>query len=221
MSLGVHPFVSDSDIAAALPRVVAHLRSGGLIAYPTETVYGLGSTMKSESIESLFVLKGRDRNNPFLILVDGPERLAQLGLRLTEPAAALAARFWPGPLTIVIESGSAPVHPSLRGTHGGIAVRHTSHDGACRIIDALAAPITSTSANRAGLPPATTPAEIVTQWDSAVAGGELLVLDAGELPASLPSTVVDCSMAPPRVLRRGAVGIDVLRRTVPDLVGEG
>jgi L-threonylcarbamoyladenylate synthase len=219
--LGVLPFVTEADIAAAIPRVVAHLRGGGLIAYPTETVYGLGSTMEPEAVDRLSALKGRDRGNPFLILVDGLERIAQVGLRLSGPAAALADRFWPGPVTIVIESGSAPVHPSLRGTHGGIAVRHTSHAGICQIIDALGAPITSTSANRSGLPPGSAPAKIVTQWDVAVAGGNLLVLDAGELPPSLPSTVIDCSVAPPRVLRRGAVGIDVLRRTVPDLVGEG
>ena len=111
------------------------------------------------------------------------------------------------------------MHAAIRGAHGEVAVRWTSHEGAAKIIRAWGAPITSTSANAPGLPPATTPEEIATQWEREVASGQLLVLDGGALVSALPSTIVDCCGERPLLVRAGSISVEQLRETVPDLAG--
>src|SRR6185369_3555245 len=134
---------------------------------------------------------GRAPGKPFLLLVSNSEMITRLGLHLAGYAATLAARFWPGPLTLVLPGGERRVPARLRGPEGGVAVRWTSHPALQRLIAAYGDPITSTSANRPGLPPAMSASEILQQWTAAVARGELLVLDGGRLTPSPPSTVVD------------------------------
>ena len=108
----------------------------------------------------------------------------------------------------------------LRGPESGIAVRWTSHPGLQRLIRAYGDPITSTSANRPGVPPAMTAAEIVHQWSDALGRGVMRLLDGGRLVPSSPSTVVDCTGRRPRVIRPGAISSAVLRESVPDLIGD-
>jgi L-threonylcarbamoyladenylate synthase len=146
--------------------------------------------------------------------------LQRLDLHLTPAAARLAARHWPGPLTLVLPGGERRVPPRLRGPEGGVAVRWTPHAGLQRLIRAFGDPLTSTSANRPRQPPATAAGEILAQWKEAVSRGELLVLDGGRLDPSEPSTVVDCTGRHPRVIRRGAIPAVVLRESTPDLVGD-
>lgn len=217
---GVLPFTDARDIAAAVPRAAGQLRSARLIAYPTETVYGLGSAVDDAALGRLLALKPRASHKPFLLLIAGLPMLEQLGLVLSPPAAGLAERHWPGSLTLVVR-GTRALHPAVTAPHGGVAVRWTSHPGAERVIREFGAPITSTSANAPGLPPATTVQEIVTQWGRVIAAGGLLVLDGGPLVASPPSTIVDCSGERPRLARKGIISAATLRETVPDLVGDG
>ena len=108
----------------------------------------------------------------------------------------------------------------LRGPEGGVAVRWTPHAGLTRLLRAYGQPLTSTSANRPGVPPATSVGEIVSQWQTAIARGNLLALDGGRLPPSEPSTVVDCTGRRPRVIRPGAISSEILRESVPDIVGD-
>ena len=108
----------------------------------------------------------------------------------------------------------------LRGPEGGIAVRWTSHAGIAHFIRAHGDAITSTSANRPGVPPATSAGEILSQWGDAIARGQLRVLDGGRLRPSPPSTVVDCTGRFPRVIRPGAIPAAVLRESVPNLIGD-
>jgi L-threonylcarbamoyladenylate synthase len=146
--------------------------------------------------------------------------LARLDLQLPSYAAMLAARHWPGPLTLVLPGGEGRVSPQLRGPEGGIAVRWTSHPAMRRLISAYGQPITSTSANRPGAPPAMSSLEVLAQWPDAVARGHLRVLDGGRLSPSEPSTVVDCMGRHPRVIRPGAIPARILRENVPSLIGD-
>lgn len=214
------PFWSEKEIEAALPATIKHLNARGVLAYPTETVYGFGGAVDHESVQELIRFKGRPPNKPFLLLISGSDMLARLDLHLTPAASALAAKFWPGPLTLVLPGGEKRVPPELRGPEGGIAVRWTPHPATTRLIRAYGDPITSTSANRPGSPPAASASEIVSQWTHAVAGGKLRVLDGGQLMSSAPSTVVDCTSVQPRVIRPGAVASSALREVVADTICE-
>ncbi len=214
------PFWSPDEIEAALPDTIARLNAGGVLAYPTETVYGFGGAVDRESVSNLIALKGRPPNKPFLLIVASSEMITRLGLHMTSSASQLAARFWPGPLTLVLSGGERRVPEQLRGPEGGIAVRWTPHRGLARLVQAYGEPITSTSANRPGVPPATNSSEIVEQWRDAVLRGSLNVLDGGQLKESAPSTVVDCTGRVPRVIRPGAISAAALRKGVPDVVGD-
>lgn len=216
----VVPFWSPQEVEAAITGALAHLAAGKVLAYPTETVYGFGGAVDERSVEALVSLKSRVPGKPFLLLVAASEMIARLGLHLTGYASTLAARFWPGPLTLVLPGGEKRVPDRLRGPEGGVAVRWTPQQSLQRLIRAHGDPITSTSANRPGVPPATSADQIVTQWGEAIARGTLQVLDAGRLKDSQPSTVVDCTGRLPRVIRPGAISAERLRETVPDLLGD-
>ncbi len=214
------PFWSPDEIESGLAGAIGHLNSRRVLAYPTETVYGFGGGVDRESVASLIALKGRPAGKPFLLIVSSSEMITRLGLHLTTYASQLAARFWPGPLTLVLPGGEKRVPDQLRGPEGGIAVRWTPHPGLARLVQAYGQPITSTSANRPGIPPATNAQEIIDQWGDAVVRGSLHVLDGGQLSPSAPSTVVDCTGRHPRVIRPGAITAAALRTSVPDVVGD-
>jgi L-threonylcarbamoyladenylate synthase len=215
------PFWSAEEVEASLRGTIDFLNSRRVLAYPTETVYGFGGGVDEESVANLVALKSRPRGKPFLMLIAGVEMLGRLDLHLTPAAAALAARFWPGPLTLVLPGGERRVPEALRGPEGGIAVRWTPHPGLNRLISAYGDPITSTSANRPGTPPADSAATVVRDWWDAIARGQLRVLDGGTLAPSPPSTVVDCMGSRPRVIRPGAIPAEQLRAAAPSLVPLG
>src|ERR671910_2718703 len=148
------PFQSEEDITQAIPQVGRHLHAGKLLAYPTETVYGLGSAPTVPALAALARLKGRPEGKPFLLLITGRRMAEEWGLIFSPSATALSDAFWPGPLTLVLRGGEGRLPEALRGREGGIAVRHTSHAGIARLVAALGLPLTSTSANRPGEPPA-------------------------------------------------------------------
>lgn len=209
------PFVSDAEVTAAIPQAVAHLRGRGLLAYPTETVYGFGSRARTGEVAALAALKGRRPDKPFLLLVSNRQMAEAQGLGFGAAADALARAFWPGPLTLVLPGGKLP--DQLRGPEGGIAVRWTSHGPIAKLVAALGEPLTSTSANVPGRPPAPGADAIVRDFQDAVAAGTLLVLDGGVLGNRPPSTVVDCTQPTPRVVREGALTVTTLRRAVGGL----
>ena len=206
------PFRDEAAVAAAVPQIVVHLRGAGLIAYPTETVYGLGSRARAAEVQALARLKGRRLDKPFLLWVADRDMAEGQGLAFSDAATALARAFWPGPLTLVLPGGSGRLPDTLRGPEGGIAVRWTSHRGMAQLVRALGEPVTSTSANLPGTPPAPGAAAIVRDFAPAVEAGTLLVLDGGVLGNSPPSTVVDCTGPRPRLIREGALTLAELRR---------
>jgi L-threonylcarbamoyladenylate synthase len=206
------PFRTPEDVGAAIPRVASHLAGGGLLGYPTETVYGLGSSASAPALAALARLKGRDPGKPFLLLVSGRTMAEASGLVFTASARALSDAFWPGPLTLVLRGGEGRLPDGLRGREGGIAVRHTSHKGIERLVAHTGEPLTSTSANRPGGPPAPGAERLVELFQAEVDSGQLLVLDGGVLGNVPPSTLVDCTDSVPRMVREGAIPRAELRR---------
>lgn len=214
------PFWSAEEVEGALGAAIAHLQAGRVLAYPTETVYGFGTTIDRDAVEQLVTMKRRPPAKPFLLLISDSAMLTRLGLHLTNAASMLIARHWPGPLTLVLPGGEGRIPPRLRGPEGGIAVRWTPHTGLQRLIRALGDPITSTSANLPGQPAATASSQILSQWGQEIGRGELMLLDGGALPQSEASTVVDCMGPRPRIIRPGAIKAEDLRETVPELIGD-
>lgn len=214
------PFWSPAEIDAAIRDTIEHLAERRVLAYPTETVYGFGTAVDYDSIEALVTMKRRPPGKPFLLLIGETSQIGRLDLHLPTYAAHLAARFWPGPLTLVLPGGEGRVPSRLRGPEGGVAVRLTPHPGLQRLLRAYGEPITSTSANRPGIPPAMMATEIESQWTDEIHRGLLRVLDGGRLEPSAPSTVVDCTGRRPRVVRPGVLAAATLRECVPTLVGD-
>jgi L-threonylcarbamoyladenylate synthase len=201
-----------ADAAAAAPTVRGHLDAGGLIAYPTETVYGLGSAPTVASLDALSALKGRPPRKPFLLLVSSLAMVEEVGLVMTTSARIMAREFWPGPLTLVLRGGEGRLPDRLRGPEGGIAVRWTGLAPLAALIAAMGTPITSTSANRPGERTAPGIEAIEATFAEAVADGSLLLLDGGVLGNVPPSTLVDCTTPVPRLIRDGAIPRAELRR---------
>lgn len=206
------PFQTDAEIAEAIPQVGHHLRAGNLLAYPTETVYGLGSAPTVPALAALSNLKGRPEGKPFLLLIASRRMAEECGLVFTASASALAEAFWPGPLTLVLRGGEGRLPDELRGREGGIAVRHTSHAGIARLVAATGKPLTSTSANRPGGPPAPGADGLLELFGPEERSGELLVLDGGVLGNVPSSTLVDCTDLMPKMVREGAIPRAELRR---------
>jgi L-threonylcarbamoyladenylate synthase len=206
------PFRTDADVEAAIAPVTEQLAAGRLLAYPTETVYGLGSAPTVPALAALAGLKGRERGKPFLLIITGRLMAEEWGLGFSASARALSDAFWPGPLTLVLPGGEGRLPDELRGREGGIAVRYTSHKGIARLVGAIGQPLTSTSANRPGGPTAPGPDRLEELFHEHVASGQLLVLDGGVLGNVPPSTLVDCTGPVPRMVREGAIPRGELRR---------
>lgn len=208
----VLPFRTAPEVTAAVAPVARHLGAGRLLAYPTETVYGLGSRSVERDVRELVRLKGRKEGKPFLLLIAHRRMAEAHGLRFNEAANAMAETYWPGPLTLVLPGGEGKLPDRLRGPEGGIAVRWTGHRGMARLIDELGEPITSTSANQPGGPTAPGVEAIQAAFADAVREGLLLILDGGALGNVPPSTVIDCTGPVPRLIREGAIPRAELRR---------
>ena len=176
------------------------LRQGGVIAFPTDTVYGLGSdAFNPAAVERIYEIKGRPRNSQFPLLIADVETLATLARPIPGPAWFLARRFWPGGLTLVLhKADSLPAHLAPGPT---IAIRIPNHRVCLALIEHLKGPIIGTSANASGQPPAVTADEVRRQL-----GGRLdLIVDGGRCPGGTESTIVDVSGEPPVMLRQGIV----------------
>ncbi len=206
---------------------VARLRAGGLVAYPTETLYGVGVDARSEAaVEALRAWKGRAADQPLSVLVPDAAALESLGCALGRDARRLAAAFWPGPLTLVLDCAA---RLAAGVANGGLGVRCSPHPVARRLAERAAAagvgPVTSTSLNRTGAPPARTRAEaraLCASGPGGAAGGAPWLLDApgSPEPGGIASTVVDARGGRLRVLREGAVPEAALRAVLA-ASGEG
>jgi tRNA threonylcarbamoyl adenosine modification protein (Sua5/YciO/YrdC/YwlC family) len=195
---------------------VEWVRDGGLLAYPTETVWGLGADSRSDSaVARLNHWKGRDASEPISILIAEPDCLAPLGFGWTDTARHLAAAFWPGPLTLVLNCESR-FAPGVSRKDGAVGVRCSSHPlslAIARRLDAAGVgPLTSTSLNPSGAPAAGNVEEARRLCGSSAGSPRLVAVEGAEAGGDRESTVVDATGAEPRVLRWGAVGQSDLAR---------
>jgi L-threonylcarbamoyladenylate synthase len=197
----------------AMEEAAACIRRGGVIVYPTETLYGIGAdAFDGEAVRRVQAVKQREEKKPVLVIIDTEDRLMQLTSEVSEVAGTLIRKFWPGPLTLVF--AALPTIPAeiTQGTNA-IGVRLPSSALCRELVRSAGRPITSTSANLSGQPTPRT----VREMQSMLREGVDLFLDAGELPESKPSTVVDVSTNLPRLLRKGAIPTERLVQVVPNL----
>ena len=206
-----------ADPDADLGPVVRHVQRDGLIAYPTETVYGVGGAITAAAVARLRRLKSREGDKPFLLLVGSAAAVE--GLRWTPQARELAAAFWPGSLTLVLEDprGIFPRWVSDEGRRA-VGVRVSPHPLVARLLDEIGGALTSTSLNAPGEPPASSGSQ-ASEVLRRLGARDVLVLDAGTLPPSGPSTVVDCTREVPVVLRAGSIPLSRIRCAVPRIHG--
>lgn len=188
----------------ALECALETLGQGGLVAFPTDTVYGLGALISNEAaIEQLFVAKGRDANKAIAVLIGRVADLERVTQDMSLNAIRLAGRFWPGPLTIVVPG--RPGLPENLSPLPTIGVRMPDHPDALALLQ-RAGPLAVTSANLSGQPSTTTAAGVLEQL-----GGRIpLILDGGTTPGGQPSTVVDCTRPELKILRRGPISEEML-----------
>jgi L-threonylcarbamoyladenylate synthase len=194
--------MSKGGVRSRLQAAAAILRRGGVVAFPTETFYALGADpRKPGALRRLRGLKGRERRKPLLLLAASRAQALSLAAAPRPPALLRLARlFWPGPLTLIVRPRDRALARAL-GRAGGLAVRVTSHPLGRRLIRACGHPLTGTSANRAG----DEPPRQARQAGISLRLGPEQILDGGRTRGGLPSTIVDLSVQPPRLVREGAV----------------
>jgi L-threonylcarbamoyladenylate synthase len=179
---------------------------GGVVAFPTDTVYGIGCDPYCvQAINAIYQIKGRAQQKALPLLLSGHARLAQVAGALPDTAAMLGGRFWPGALTLVVPR--APGLPSELGGDSTIAVRVPAHDGLRAFIEACGGAIASTSANLSGQPDALDAGQVADYFGESVD----MIVDGGRVRGGVPSTVVDCTVEPPVILRQGAVSEAAIR----------
>jgi L-threonylcarbamoyladenylate synthase len=195
--------VKTEIIPATHPSAILHakdvLNRCGLVAFPTDTVYGLAALAFQEAcIERLYVVKGRNHTRAIAVLLSQVVQMEQIAIDLSLEARKLAEKFWPGPLTLVLKRH--PNLPAILSPEPTVGVRIPNHPDALRLMDHTG-PLAVTSANRSGEPPATSAEEVLAQLNSRIH----LIIDGGESPGGVPSTVVDCTQPGFKVLRPGPI----------------
>jgi L-threonylcarbamoyladenylate synthase len=199
-----------ADDAAGRAAAVEVLRAGGIVALPTDTVYGIAVALDTPGgVEALFAAKRRPPDKGIMLLLANAAQAPAIG-EWPASASALAEAFWPGGLTIIVpQRPDMPLPAALTGGAATIGLRVPDHD-APRVLAAAVGPLPTTSANVSGVPEAPDAAEIVAQLGEVVA----LVLDGGPAHGGPASTIVDCTVDPPRVLRVGAVAVAHVERVL-------
>ena len=189
------------------------VQAGGIVVYPTETVYGLGANAwNPEAVERVHALKKRKGGKPVLVIVHNAGAVPGLTDEITEAGRMLMESFWPGPLTLLFRSG-AHVPRAVTGVSGKIGIRLPSSRLCVRLSELSGCPLISTSANISGEPVSGSVPEI----ERALGPGVDLFIDGGVLPPGLPSSVVDVSGSVPHMVREGRISFEEIQRIVPTI----
>ena len=191
--------VLKADHPVALRHAADILQHGGLVAFPTDTVYGLAAMpFDAESVERLYAAKGRNSDRAIAVLLGEVSQLKLVSEKMTTSAEVLAERFWPGPLTLIVPR--LPSLPDVLSSTPNVGVRIPDHPVALALLR-LVGPLAVTSANLSGDRNTTTADEVLEQLNNRVH----LILDGGTAPGGVPSTVIDCTTPEPVILRQGPI----------------
>ncbi len=189
-------------------RAVAVLQGGGLVAFPTETVYGLGAdASNADAVRRVFAAKGRPADHPLIVHLAARDQLDGWASEVPNAAARLADAFWPGPLTVLVPRAGHVLN-EVTGGRDTVAVRVPAHPLALELLDGFGGGVVAPSANRFGRVSPTTAAAVAEELEGAVD----LILDGGPCSVGVESTIVDCTVSPPQILRAGGI--------TPEAVGE-
>lgn len=205
--LPIHPEHPDPEV---IRQAVEVLRRGGLVAFPTETVYGIGANaLDAEAAQGIFNAKGRPAKNPLIVHLPHAEAVHQVALSWPPEAALLAERFWPGPMTLVL-----PKKPCVPATVTGggqtVAVRVPAHPVAQALLQAIDLPIAAPSANRSSRLSPTEAKHVLRDLEGRIH----MLLDGGPTPRGIESTVIDLSVPTPRLLRPGMIGVEAIEQAL-------
>ncbi|MDP3791224.1 MAG: L-threonylcarbamoyladenylate synthase [Candidatus Omnitrophota bacterium] len=185
----INPKSPEKDLIESAAKAV---REGKLVAFPTETVYGIAANFLDEkAIESLYSIKGRPKNKPFTVHIADIKMIESLGCTVTKEALILISKFWPGPLTIILKSDGGNT----------LGFRAPANLVALELIKAAGVPIVAPSANLSGNKPPKSAGEVLKDLDGKID----MLLDSGATDVGIESTVVDLTVSPPKILREGAV----------------
>jgi L-threonylcarbamoyladenylate synthase len=212
-NVGGLPVTRIVPATSGLDAAVELLRAGEVVAFPTETVYGLGADARETSaVKKIYVAKGRPAGNPIIVHVATVEEARACAATWPEVAEVLAERFWPGPLTLIVARGKS-LTPLVSAGRTTVALRCPNHPVAQALLRAFGGPIAAPSANRSGFTSPTTAPHVFAE----LSGRIPMVLDGGPSTIGLESTVLDLSAKVPTIVRPGAITINMLRLLIPDV----
>jgi L-threonylcarbamoyladenylate synthase len=201
---------ADNSEERIFTRAAEILAKGGIIAYPTETFYGLGAdATNEEAIQKIFAIKGRNFKNPIALIIGLADDIHPLVQDVPEAARKLMKAFWPGALTIVFLAADT-VSPLLAAGSGKIGLRVSSHPIARGIVQKLKRPLTATSANLSGAPECTRASEVAEQIGDKIDA----VVDLGDTPGTKGSTIIDVTCDPPIILREGIISRKTIEKYI-------
>ena len=204
----MHTEVLPVNASNAITSALEILYSGGLVAFPTDTVYGVGAlAFDGKAVETIYAAKERPVEKAIPVLIGDREDLSKVAEEIPLFAARLIARFWPGPLTVLVPKKTAL--PEVVSANPAVGVRVPDHEVA-RALLRLSGPLAVTSANRSSQPSPTTAQEVLQQLGGRIA----LILDGGKTPGGIPSTLVDCTGTKIQVLREGPITKDQLLNAI-------
>ena len=196
--------------SGALEKAANILQQGGLVAFPTDTVYGVGAhAFLPEAVERLYIVKGRPRDKAIPLLLRKAEDMRDVAAEISLFAWRLAENFWPGGLTMVLFR-KEDVPDVVCAGGDTVAVRVPAHPLTLALIEAVGVPLATTSANRSGAVSAVTAEEVQRELGNQIE----LILDGGRSPGGTPSTVIDLTRDPPAILRQGAILEECLRKVI-------
>ncbi|MCE2393012.1 threonylcarbamoyl-AMP synthase [Candidatus Poribacteria bacterium] len=186
-------------------QAIATLNGGGVVAFPTDTVYGVGvDPFQPEAVRKLYKIKGRPIDKPIPILVGSTDDVERVAQNLPSTFSQLAERFWPGGLTLIVEAKALP--PEVTAGGDTVGIRMPDHPLALALLQRFGGAIATTSANKSDEPPATSAEEVQSELGALVG----IILDGGQTATRIASTVLDLSVSPPQIRRQGGISIGQL-----------
>ncbi|MED1202911.1 L-threonylcarbamoyladenylate synthase [Heyndrickxia acidicola] len=198
----VDKYVDTIESASLLEEAAKALKSDEVVAFPTETVYGLGANAKSDTaVEKIYKAKGRPNDNPLIVHISDYSELDELVESIPAKAKKLMDAFWPGPLTVILERKPGVLSEYVTAGLSTVGIRMPDHPVALRLIKKSGLPIAAPSANQSGRPSPTSAKHVMDDLSGRIAG----VLDGGETGVGVESTVIDCSLEPPMIFRPGGI----------------